>query len=187
MKTDMSALYATALILNPGHHMRYIEVNWPKKWVKPTLERVKKLWQSYQEAASVPTTLASPLYCRPFQEPKELDTFDQITRSLKQVAWPASQDEYEDYNSGEPYELGTGASALTWWCHDTQRQHWPQLSCMAIDILSIPAMSDELERVFSGACHMISWERGQLDPETVEMTECLKHWKKSGILDKFLE
>jgi len=46
---------------------------------------------------------------------------------------------------------------------------------MAIDILSIPAMSDELERVFSGARRMISWERGQLDPETVEMTECLKH------------
>src|SRR5436190_22199528 len=72
MKTDMSALYATALILNPGCCTRYIEVNWPKKWVKPTLERVKKLWQSYQEAASLPTTLASPSYHRPFQEPKEL-------------------------------------------------------------------------------------------------------------------
>ena len=46
---------------------------------------------------------------------------------------------------------------------------------MAIDILSIPAMSDELERVFSGACRTILWERGQLDPKTVEMTECLKH------------
>ena len=33
----------------------------------------------------------------------------------------------------------------------------------------------------------ISWERGQLNPEKVEMIECLKHWKKSGILDKFLE
>ena len=53
MKTDMSALYATALILNPGHHTMYIKVNWPKKWVKLTLERVKKLWQSYWEAASV--------------------------------------------------------------------------------------------------------------------------------------
>jgi hypothetical protein len=48
-------------------------------------------------------------------------------------------------------------------------------------------MSDEPERVFSGACCTISWERGQLNPETVKMTECLKHWKKSGILDKFLE
>jgi uncharacterized protein YjgD (DUF1641 family) len=26
-----------------------------------------------------------------------------------------------------------------------------------------------------------------MDPVTIEMIECLKHWKKSGILDKFLE
>jgi len=43
MKTDMSALYAAALILYPSRHTRYIELNWPKKWVKTTLERVKRL------------------------------------------------------------------------------------------------------------------------------------------------
>jgi hypothetical protein len=58
---------------------------------------------------------------------------------------------------------------------------------MAIDILSIPAMSAEPERVFSGARRTVSWERAQMDPETLEMTECLKHWKKSGILDKLLD
>ena len=58
---------------------------------------------------------------------------------------------------------------------------------MAIDILSILAMSDKPEHVFSGARRTILWERGQLNPEIVEMTECLKHWKKSRILDKFLE
>jgi hypothetical protein len=46
---------------------------------------------------------------------------------------------------------------------------------MALDILSIPAMSDELERVFSGACRTISWERSQLDVQTLECIECLKH------------
>jgi hypothetical protein len=58
---------------------------------------------------------------------------------------------------------------------------------MAIDVLSIPAMSDELERVFSGACRTITWERGQIDPETVKMTECLKHWKRSRVLNKLFE
>ena len=58
---------------------------------------------------------------------------------------------------------------------------------MAIDILSIPAMSAEPERVFSRARCTVSWERGQMNPETLEMTECLKHWKKSGILDSFLD
>ena len=58
---------------------------------------------------------------------------------------------------------------------------------MTFDILSIPAMSDEPEQVFSGACHTISWDRTQLEPEMVEAVECLKHWKQSGILNEILD
>jgi hypothetical protein len=39
---------------------------------------------------------------------------------------------------------------------------------MAINILSIPAaMSDEAERVFSGARHTMSWERASMGPENL--------------------
>jgi hypothetical protein len=48
-------------------------------------------------------------------------------------------------------------------------------------------MSDELERVFSGARRTVSWDRGQIKIEIIEMRECLKYWKKSGILDTFFE
>jgi hypothetical protein len=58
---------------------------------------------------------------------------------------------------------------------------------MAIDILSIPPMSDEPERVFSGGRRTVSWDRAQLEVETIEMRECLKYWKRSGILNTFLE
>ena len=58
---------------------------------------------------------------------------------------------------------------------------------MAINILSIPPMSDKPERVFSGARRTVSWDRGQLELETIEMRECLKHWKRSGILKVFFE
>jgi hypothetical protein len=77
--------------------------------------------------------------------------------------------------------------ALKWWCQDVQRKRWPRLSYMAIDILSIPAMSDELERVFSGARCTVSWDRGQMEAETLEKVECLKHWKRSGISNEGLE
>jgi hypothetical protein len=46
---------------------------------------------------------------------------------------------------------------------------------MAINILSIPLISDEPERVFSGGCCMVSWDRAQLEAEIIEMRECLKH------------
>jgi hypothetical protein len=39
---------------------------------------------------------------------------------------------------------------------------------MAIDILSIPAMSAEPERVFSGSRRTVSWDRAQLGAETLE-------------------
>ena len=58
---------------------------------------------------------------------------------------------------------------------------------MAFNILSIPAMSDEPERVFSGARRTILWDRTQLEPETVEAVECLKYWKRSGILNEILD
>jgi hypothetical protein len=58
---------------------------------------------------------------------------------------------------------------------------------MAIDILLIPPMSDKLERCFSGARRTVTWDRGQIKAETIELRELLKHWKKSGILDKFFD
>jgi hypothetical protein len=58
---------------------------------------------------------------------------------------------------------------------------------MAINILSIPLMSDEPERVFSGARRIVTWDKGQIEPETIEIREYLKHWKKSRILDTFFD
>jgi hypothetical protein len=47
-------------------------------------------------------------------------------------------------------------------------------------------MSDELERVFSKAYCTVSWNRGQVEAETLEKVECLKHWKRSGISNEGL-
>jgi len=141
------------------------------------LKKVKDLWETYREQA--PTPLVSQSYDKAPEE-QELDVFDQIAQKLGKYARPASQDEYEDYIHGEPYDIGK-MPALKWWCQDSQRKRWPRLSYIAIDILSIPAMSDELERVFSGARRTVSWDRGQIEAETLEQVECLKHWKRSGI------
>jgi hypothetical protein len=54
---------------------------------------------------------------------------------------------------------------------------------MAIDILLIPAMSADPERVFSSAQQTISWERMSLGADTINMGECLKSWIRSGITE----
>jgi hypothetical protein len=190
--TDMSPVYAAALILNPMFRTRYIELYWPRKWKTAALKAVRELWEQYREA-DIPEP-AAPAFT-PFsyenqnpgepEEPKELDTYDRIRLNRLYISRPASGDEYEDYNLMDACDPGQ-QGALVWWCQDVQRQRWPRLSLMAIDILTIPAMSDEPERVFSGGRRTISWDRGQMLPETLEQRECLKHWKKSGLINGFI-
>jgi hypothetical protein len=49
---------------------------------------------------------------------------------------------------------------------------------MALNILSIPAMSADPERLFSGAKITISDRRNRLGIYTIEALECLKSWLK---------
>ena len=55
---------------------------------------------------------------------------------------------------------------------------------MAIDIYSIPAMSAEPERVFSGAKRTVSDSRGRLQSETIDILKCLKSWFRLGVFTK---
>jgi hypothetical protein len=45
----MSPIYAAALVLNPSYRVRYIKTHWPRKWSRPILVKVKKLWEKYRE------------------------------------------------------------------------------------------------------------------------------------------
>jgi hypothetical protein len=47
-------------------------------------------------------------------------------------------------------------------------------------------MSDEPERVFSGARRTISWDKAKLKGDTIERLQCIKHWKKNRIIAKIL-
>jgi hypothetical protein len=49
---------------------------------------------------------------------------------------------------------------------------------MALNILLIPAMSADPERLFSGAKITISDRRNRLGIYTIEALECLKSWTK---------
>ena len=52
----------------------------------------------------------------------------------------------------------------------------PDLARFAGDMLAIPAMSAECERVFSSAKHLITDARNRLNPDIIEANQCLKHW-----------
>ena len=52
----------------------------------------------------------------------------------------------------------------------------PDLARFALDMLAIPMMSAECERVFSSAKHLITDARSRLNVEIIEANGCLKAW-----------
>ena len=85
----------------------------------------------------------TPTSTNRFTEPSETKLYMHmldITSSIK--------DKYEDFIKTKPISIQ--GMALQWQLNPTRKADYPRLSQMAIDILSIPSMSAEAERVFSG-------------------------------------
>jgi hypothetical protein len=72
---------------------------------------------------------------------------------------------------------------LEYW--STKRFEYPRVARMAIDILSIPAMSAECERTFSSAGSMVSPKRSRLDASTIAVTQTVRSWFRAGLLDGY--
>ena len=102
------------------------------------MKKVKDLWEKYRgqkKALVLPNTSSSTIARPPQQRPREIDfdPFEEIAQELDEYTRPASQDEYEDFISGQPEDIGN-MPALMWWCEEKQRKRWPRLSLMALDI-----------------------------------------------------
>jgi hAT family C-terminal dimerisation region len=87
-------------------------------------------------------------------------------------------DEFDEYVQ-QPVLQNKDLHSLAWWLDRTQQTRWPKLSVLAVTVLSFPPMSDEAERVFSGARRTISWDRCRLMPDIIEAAECLKHYYRT--------
>ncbi|KAL6402760.1 HAT domain-containing protein [Ilyonectria robusta] len=87
---------------------------------------------------------------------------------------PGNEDEFEKFNNSPPRPMTT-STPLEWWCREEQRIKYPHLHQLAIDILSVPAMSDDPERVFSCTRRTISWDRARLSAGSVEKLQCLSN------------
>jgi hypothetical protein len=85
-------------------------------------------------------------------------------------------DEYDRY-CAEP-TLPDTVDAIQWWLEPSQQRNFPNLSKMALDLLSIPAMSTEAERIFSYLEDSISERRNKSNMDLVEALVLLKSWMK---------
>jgi hypothetical protein len=65
---------------------------------------------------------------------------------------------------------------------DDAKSDFPTLHLWAFDILAVPAMSAECERMFSSVKKLVSPERNRLHERVIEASECLKNWWDRGLI-----
>lgn len=80
-------------------------------------------------------------------------------------------DAYQAYIKSDPEEAN---DPLAYW--NSLYLSQPDLARFALDMLAIPLMSAECERVFSSAKHLITDPRNRLKADIIEANECLKSW-----------
>jgi len=160
---DESHAYTAALVLNPRRKWQWIEKKWPESWVPDARRLVQRVWET--EYKPVGSTMPSP-------PPRTTNDF-WLDLDADDIAEAAHIDEYTRYCSAPPVFTD---DAIAWWLEDTQQKMYPNLAHMALDYLSIPAMSAEPERLFSSCKITLSDRRNRMGPELVEALQCLKSW-----------
>ncbi len=104
--------------------------------------------------------------------PHELDEFEVwVTPYNYCASQTVTVDDYEAYKSSPTIPIN---DVISWW-RDHQTTY-PKLSQMEFDLLSIPAMSAECERIFDLAKLVITTQKNSLSDSTIEAIQCMKNW-----------
>jgi hypothetical protein len=173
--TERSSAYVAAIVLSPHRKWHYFDVAWEDHpdWIEDNKIAVESLWKSQY----APITRSASAALEPLTEaPSIKNSFLAWEDEHQNSDLPLFFDEYQNYLSAPRIKV---KDVRKWWLEDTQQTLYPNLSKMALDLLSIPAMSAEPERLFSDTKITLQDRRNRLGIDIIEAIECIKSWSKA--------
>lgn len=192
-RTEETPVYVAAVVLHPRYNWSWILRHWSERreWITEAEKVLLGLWQHYRTFPSLFDQDSSPL-----QATKKSKIYNSKTSSLREEGTNDEDVERFGYSSDEELD---GSTALDQWKeytslqsdHDikdpyqwwwSRRHRWPQLTRMALDILTVPPMSDEPERTFSDTGCMVTDRRNRLQEDTINTVATLKSWTRQGVI-----
>lgn len=186
-KADDSAAYYAASVLHPGSKWSWFEGHWSddparRSWLEGGRGKrdtgvkglVQELWEEeYKGKYGAAPAVIEPTARDPPQSKNPDDRFGGLHRHKRlRPQSKVSSDHYRAFITTDPED--EHVDALEFW--NSRHKTQPDIARFALDMLAIPMMSAECERVFSSAKHLITDSRNRLNPDIIEASECLKHW-----------
>ncbi|TFY50404.1 hypothetical protein EVJ58_g11062 [Rhodofomes roseus] len=186
-KSNKSAAYRIAMVLDPRHKLQYFRDNaWPDRWIAEARALVRQAydeeWKGHAvsreqaEDAEEPQPLMNAQHA---SSSKKANMFDAARASRKKATVPIV-DELDHYLSTDANPAIN--SALVWWTSRESRATYPNLSRMAISYLTIPPTSVAVERLFSKGRIFISHLRNGLSAASIRALLCLNNWSTLGFI-----
>jgi hypothetical protein len=174
--TDRSAAYVAALVLHPAYTWSYLEGIWRFKpaWISSAKTRVSKLWKEYSDGP-LPVQFEHVEQTPNKRHKSSLfDLDDDVIGSL--------DDEYQQWCQRPRDRFALESPPLEFWTSYAIKKTFPRLQKMALDVFTIPAMSDEPERVFSSTGLMVRPHRSRLSQKIIAMSQCLRNWSRQDLV-----
>ncbi|KAG8728818.1 hypothetical protein FRC10_004546, partial [Ceratobasidium sp. 414] len=183
--TDNSILYHLAVFLHPSMHVHYLKLaNWEDEWIETAVKLAEATFDKFYKP-STPNAQAQALGTLQFG----YSSYMSHMYSAVAGTGPTSPCPIHKFINGAPLldhvENGKPMlqNPLSWWYSQCiTRNEWNRLTQMALDVLSTPATSVDVERAFSFASSIVSKRCHNLSAFTIQATASLGSYSKAGLM-----
>jgi len=163
-----------SLVLHPSCKLDYFhEAEWPQEWIDTARNIIREEYNRAYRCLA-PVSKPAPL---PPSSKKAVKPFANLFKVG--MAKPL-RNELDSYLAAPCEELDDQTSTVQWWARNTRI--YPTLSRMAMDYLSIPATSVDVECMFSKGRRLLSYERNRMSGRTIHMQMCVGEWVRLGFV-----
>ena len=113
-----------------------------------------------------------------------LKLINYFVSSFAQPTPTNDRDEYDDWlaRSGHPEDVQC-TDPIAYWQAWVKETLYPRLARMALDLMTIPPMSLDPERIFSLTGLLLTANRARLPSDTIGASMAVGSWNKEGVID----
>ncbi|XP_024972100.1 zinc finger BED domain-containing protein DAYSLEEPER-like [Cynara cardunculus var. scolymus] len=186
---DCSLVLAIAVVMDPRFKMKLVEFSFSRIYgddgenqMKLVQDGVQELFLDYVVQMLPPPTFVVNGNGMKSDDDILLSTSDDLSDFDVYISESTSdqntKSELDQYLEESVLPRTQDFDVLGWW--KLNRQRYPTLAKMAIDILCIPVSTVSRESVFDTRCKKMDRYRCSLNPSTLEALVCAKDWLQQG-------